>query len=144
IDGVRGKLVLCLNQRRQGNARESRRSEIVYAQKLLAEGKAIKPGLRPFFDAQGRLRADQLTSAEQFDGYSCIFCTRQVPPQQMLPLYFDKELIEKAFRSLKGSKGLPSCVQCATGWPSGCAPTASSAISRTYSKYIVTPPVPRT
>jgi transposase len=102
IDGVRGKLALCLNERRQGNARESRRSEIVYAQTLLAEGKAIKPGLRPFFDAQGRLRADKLTAAEQFDGYSCIFCTRQVPTQQMLPLYFDKDLIEKAFRSLKG------------------------------------------
>jgi hypothetical protein len=102
IDGVRGKLALCLNERRQGNARESRRSEIVYAQKLLAEGKAIKPGLRPFFDAHGRLRADKLTAAEQFDGYSCIFCTRQVPTQPMLPLYFDKDLIEKAFRSLKG------------------------------------------
>jgi|SRR5580704_15701798 hypothetical protein len=26
------------------------------------------------------------------------FCTRQVPTQQMLSLYFDKDLIEKAFR----------------------------------------------
>jgi len=102
IDGVRGKLALCLNERRQRDTRESRRSEIVYAQKLLAEGKAIKPGLRPFFDAQGRLRHDKLAAAEEFDGYSCIFCTRSLPQQQMLPLYFDKDLIEKAFRSLKG------------------------------------------
>lgn len=102
IDGVRGKLALCLNQRRQHEARESRRSEIVYAQKLLAEGKAIKPSLRSLFDASNRLRPDQLAAAEEFDGYSCIFCTRPVTPQQMLPLYFDKDLIEKAFRSLKG------------------------------------------
>jgi transposase len=102
IDGVRGKLALCLNQRRQHEARESRRSEIVYAQKLLADGKAIKPGLRSLFDAQKRLRPDHLVAAEEFDGYSCIFCTRAVPPQDMLPLYFDKDLIEKAFRSLKG------------------------------------------
>lgn len=102
IDDVRGKLALCLNERRQREARESRRSEIVYAQKLLAERKAIKPALRPFFDAQGRLRHDKLAAAEGFDGYSCIFCTRSLPPQQMLPLYFDKDLIEKAFRSLKG------------------------------------------
>jgi hypothetical protein len=60
FDGVRGKLALCLNQRRQSEARESRRSEIVYAQKLLAKGKAIKPGLRSFFDAQGRLRPDKV------------------------------------------------------------------------------------
>ena len=102
IDGVRGKLALCLNQRRQHEARESRRSEVVYAQKLLADGKAIKPGLRSLFDAQKRLRPDHLVAAEEFDGYSCIFCTRPVPPQEMLPLYFDKDLIEKAFRSLKG------------------------------------------
>jgi len=102
IDGVRGKLALCLNQRRQHDARESRRSEIVCAQKLLAQGKAIRPGLRSLFDAQNRLRPDQLAAAEEFHGYSCIFCTRPVTPQQMLPLYFDKDLIEKAFRSLQG------------------------------------------
>ena len=102
IDGVRGKLALCLNQRRQHEARESRRSEVVYAQKLLADGKAIKPDLRSLFDAQKRLRPDHWVAAEEFDGYSCIFCTRPVPPQDMLPLYFDKDLIEKAFRSLKG------------------------------------------
>jgi len=102
IDGVRGKLVLCLNQRRQTESRESRRSEVVYAEKLLADGQAIKPGLRSFFDAQQRLRHDLLFTAEEFDGYSCIFCTRPATPQQMLPLYFDKDLIEKAFRSLKG------------------------------------------
>lgn len=102
IDGVRGKLALCLNEQRQRDTRESRRDEIVYAQQLLAEGKAIKPGLRRFFDARGRLRQDKLAAAEEFDGYSCIFSTRSLPEEEMLGLYFDKDLIEKAFRSLKG------------------------------------------
>ena len=102
INGVRGTLALCLNERRQRDTRESRRSEIVYAQKLLAQGKAIKPGLQSFFDARNRLRPDQLAAAEEFDGYSCIFATRSLPPPQMLSLYFEKDLIEKAFRSLKG------------------------------------------
>jgi transposase len=44
----------------------------------------------------------KLAAAEEFDGYSGIFCTRPLPPPPMLPLYFDKDLIEKAFRSLKG------------------------------------------
>jgi transposase len=102
IDRVRGQLALCFNEQRQRDTRESRRDEIVYAQKLLAEGKAIKPGLRPFFDTRDHLRQDKLAVAEEFDGYSCIFCTRPFPQEELLPLYFNKDLIEKAFRSLQG------------------------------------------
>lgn len=102
MEGVAGKLALCFNEQRQRDTRESRRDEIVYAQKLLADGKAIKPGIRPFLDAAGRLRQDKLAAAEEFDGYSCIFCTRSLPEEEMLSLYFNKDLIEKAFRSLKG------------------------------------------
>ena len=102
MGAVRGRLALCLNEQRQRETRESRRDEILYAQKLLAEGKAIKPGLRPFFDTQGRLCQDKLEAAEQFDGYSCIFSTRFLPTEDMLSLYFNKDLVEKAFRSLKG------------------------------------------
>ena len=39
-----------------------------------------------------------LAQAEEFDGYSCIFCTRRLPEDQMLSLYFDKDIVEKAFR----------------------------------------------
>ena len=102
IDRVHGQLALCFNEQRQRDTRESRRDEIVYAQKLLAEGKAIKPGLRPFFATRDHLRQDKLAVAEEFDGYSCIFCTRPFPLEELLPLYFNKDLIEKAFRSLKG------------------------------------------
>jgi len=102
IDGVRGRLLLCLNERRQREARESRRDEILYAEKLLAQGRSIKSGLERFFDPEGRLLAAKLTAAEEFDGYSCIFCTSSLPPGQMLSFYFDKDIVEKAFRSLKG------------------------------------------
>jgi len=102
LDGVRGQLALCLNERQQRDLRESRRDEILYAQKLLAQGQAIKPGLQRFLDSRGRLLPDQLAAAEEFDGYSCIFSTRRLPPDKILSLYFDKDLVEKAFRSLKG------------------------------------------
>ena len=102
IDGVRGRLMLCLNERLKQKARESRRDEILYAEKLLAQGKSIKSGLERFFDPGDRLLAAKLAAAEEFDGYSCIFCTRPLPPGQMLSLYFDKDIVEKAFRSLKG------------------------------------------
>ncbi len=102
LDGVRGRLALCLNERHQRDARESRRDEIAYAQKLLAQGRSIKPGLDRFFDSRGRLLRSELAQAEEFDGYSCIFCTRWLPQDKMLSLYFGKDLVEKAFRSLKG------------------------------------------
>jgi transposase len=99
---VRGRLALCLNEQRQRETRESRWDEILYAEKQLAQGNAIKPGLRPFFDANGRLLEEKLAAAEQFDGYSCIFSTRLLLAEEMLSLYFNKDLIEKAFRTLKG------------------------------------------
>jgi hypothetical protein len=68
----------------------------VYAQKLLAEGKAIKPGLQPVFDGQGRLRQDRLAAAEEFDGYSCIFCTRSLPEEEMLSSVFRQGLDRKS------------------------------------------------
>ena len=102
LDGVRGKLALCLNERQQRDARESRRDEILLAQKLLAQGKSIKPGLERFFDSRANLLAAKLAQAEAFDGYSCVFSTRSLPQDKMLSLYFDKDVVEKAFRSLKG------------------------------------------
>ena len=78
------------------------RIQVILAQKLLAQGKSIKPGLDRFFDSRGELLPLKLTQAEEFDGYSCIFCTRSLPQDKMLSLYFDKDLVEKAFRSLKG------------------------------------------
>ena len=102
VGEVEGKLALCLNERRQRQTRESRRDEILHAQKQLAKGEAIKPGVRPFFDFKGRLLDDKLAEAEHFDGYSCIFSTRSMPAEEMISLYFNKDLIEKAFQSLKG------------------------------------------
>ena len=102
VDGVHGRLALCLNERRQREGRESRRDEVLDAQKLLAAGKSIKPGLERFFDARGHLLPDRLAAAEEFDGYSCVFSTRRLPLDKMLSLYFDKDIVEKAFRSLKG------------------------------------------
>jgi len=102
VDGVRGRLALCLNERLQRDARESRRDEVLYAQHMLSQGKSIKPGMERFFDGHGNLLAAKLAAAEEFDGYSCVFCTRSLPEQKMLSLYFDKDVVEKAFRSLKG------------------------------------------
>ncbi|MEK7378865.1 MAG: transposase [Candidatus Binatota bacterium] len=106
IDGVRGKLVLCFNDQQQRDLRESRYDAICHAQKLLQEGRKIKPGLERYFDKQGRPIAQKLKEGEAFDGYSSVFCTRPLANEELVRLYFDKDLIEKAFRSLKGIANL--------------------------------------
>jgi len=48
----------------------------------------------------------KVREVEEFDGYSAIFTTTALSKEQMVQVYFDKDLVEKAFQSLKGVIGL--------------------------------------
>jgi transposase len=103
MDTVKGMLALCFNRQQQLDLRESRLAEIVNAQSLLQENKRIKPGLECFFNKDGKLNQKALKDAEEFDGYSCIFSTKRLDYASFIALYFGKkDLVEKAFRALKG------------------------------------------
>lgn len=102
IGGVKGTVAVCFNERLKRNLKESRYDEMVNAEKLLAEGKSIKSELTRYFDKHGKLLPKKLEAAEEFDGYACIFTTDVLSKEEMVRVYFDKDLIEKAFQSLKG------------------------------------------
>lgn len=102
IKGIKGVLVLCFNEYQKRELRESRYDEVVHAQMLLQKNKKIKSGLEKYFDKQGDIIYKRLEEAEEFDGYSCIFSTRQLPKEEIVRIYFDKDIIERAFKSLKG------------------------------------------
>jgi len=102
IDGVKGTLALCFNEQQRKDLRESRYDEIENAQRLLSKGQKIKAGLGKFFDGRSQIVDALVAEAEEFDGYSCIFSSRDLSKEAMVHLYFDKDLIEKAFRTLKG------------------------------------------
>jgi transposase len=102
LDGVKGELALCFNEQKQRGLKESRYDEIEEARELLEQKKVIKAGLEKFFDTKGRLLKDKLTEAEEFDGCSFVFCTRHLSKEEMIRLYFDKDVIEKAFHNIKG------------------------------------------
>lgn len=102
IGKVKGTLALCYNKQKAIDLRESRYDEIQNAQNLLARKKQIKSGLEIFFDKKGRLIRKKLKEAEEFDGYFCLFSTRNLKKDEMIRLYFDKDVVEKAFRCLKG------------------------------------------
>ena len=97
-----GTLYLCFNPHQRIHLQDWRRRQIAQAQQRLRQGKTIKPGLEKFFDARGQVRLSALRQAEEFEGYSCIFSLDPMPKSELVPLYFDKDLVEKAFHSLKG------------------------------------------
>ena len=102
IDGVQGTLTVCFNERQQRDLRESRYDEIEQAQILLAQGKAIKAGMENYFTHKKQVDKTVLAAAEEFDGFTCLFATSRLSKQETIRFYFDKDLVEKAFRSLKG------------------------------------------
>ena len=102
VGGVQGKLAICYNERRRLDIRESRYNEITLAQDFISQGHPIKRGLERYLTPAGRIRRYELERAEEFDGYSCIFCTKRLPAEEMVCLYFDKDVVERAFKTLKG------------------------------------------
>jgi transposase len=102
IDGVKGTLAICYNEQQRRDLRESRLDEIVNAQMLLKNNKRIKEGLSKYFDTKGNIEEDALHKAEEFDGISCLFTTQAMVKEEMVRLYFNKDVVEKAFRTVKG------------------------------------------
>lgn len=102
LDGVKGEVALCFNEQKQRRVKESRYDEIEAARELLKQKQAIKAGLEKFFDRHGHILKDKLTEAEEFDGCSYIFSTGRLSKEEMVRLYFDKDVVEKAFHSIKG------------------------------------------
>jgi len=102
LDNVTGKLLICYNSKIAHDVRESRYDEIMNAEDLLKEGKRIKTGLYKYFDSSGKIKETVIKTAEEFDGYSCLFSTEKLDNKKIIEIYFEKDLIEKAFRSLHG------------------------------------------
>lgn len=102
VEDVEGTLAICFNEQQRRLLRESRYDEIEYARQLIANGKVIKPGIEKFFARDGCVRNEALRDAEEFDGYSCIFSTAKLEKDDIVRLYFDKDVVEKAFHTIKG------------------------------------------
>ena len=105
--GVQGKILVCLNNQLRIKTREARHSEIAHAQKQLNEGKRIKEGLNKYFDNNQQLLLAKIQEAELLDGFSCVFTTnKSLAKAEIIRLYYEKDLVEKAFRTLKGVTNL--------------------------------------
>lgn len=101
IGGIDGKLIICFNNKMKTTIQESRYDEIQAAQLRLQKKKNIKAGLKKYFDINNPMQKE-ITKAEEFDGYSCLFSTKIISNEEIVKIYFEKDLVEKAFQNLKG------------------------------------------
>ena len=69
---------------------------------MLSEGKEIKRGVEKFIRSDGRLITRNVKAAEELDGYSATFTTTSLSKEHIVKMYFDKDLVEKAFQTMKG------------------------------------------
>ncbi len=102
IGDVKGTLAICFNEQQKRDLKESRYDELTHAQMLLSQRKKIKSGLEKYFKSNYDLNMRVVSEEEEFDGYSFIFTTANLVKEEMVKIYFDKDLVEKAFQSLKG------------------------------------------
>lgn len=100
IEGVKGYMAICVNERERQAIRERRYDEIDEALKRLEEKKPIKSGLRKYLDGT-KINHKALHQAERYDGISVIFSTQNRSVEKMVRGYFEKDRLEKAFRCMK-------------------------------------------
>lgn len=103
IGKIKGKLLICYNESKAKDFRESRYDEIQNAQLLKKNNDPIKKELEKYFTNKGKLNHDAITEDEIFDGFSYVFSSKKLSDKEIMGLYFhDKDIVEKAFQSLKG------------------------------------------
>jgi len=99
--GVKGYLTVCLNEKKRQDIRERRYDKIAEAQQDYKQGKKPTSEIKKYL--RGRyLNHIAIKEAEMFDGISAIFCTRNLAQDEVVHAYFEKDRIEKAFRTMKG------------------------------------------
>ena len=100
IEGIKGYIAMCLNEKERQAIRERRYDEIDHALQQLKEKKPIKEGLRKYLKGT-KINHKALQLAERYDGMSVIFSTRHLSEEKMVKGYFEKDRLEKAFRCMK-------------------------------------------
>jgi transposase len=103
---VRGELVLCFNEEKARINKEKRIDQISKAQALLQKRKPVSEGIKKFFNDDFTIDEREIQEAQQYDGCSVIFSTKKLPIEEIVKSYFEKDKVEKAFRSMKSVLGL--------------------------------------
>jgi hypothetical protein len=100
--GIKGRLITIFNSKKSIEIAESRLDEITAAQIRLSKGKTIKNELEKYFNENGKLKESVIVEDKKYDGVSFLFTTTNLSATEVIETYFDKDVVEKCFQSLKG------------------------------------------
>lgn len=103
---INGQLVLCFNEEKARINKEKRIDQINKSKELLQRKKPISEVIKKFFNDDFTINETAIQEAQQYDGYSVIFSTKNILAEEIIKPYFEKDKVEKAFRSLKSILGL--------------------------------------
>lgn len=102
IGTVKGTLLICHNPQMKQTLRDERHKRILEARDArTTKGTPIPTPLKKYFQKNG-LNERTITESEKYDGISTLFSTKKLSKEETIKTYFEKDKIEKAFRTLKG------------------------------------------
>jgi transposase len=102
---IRGQIVLCYNEETARINREKRIDSLEKVKKDIDAGKPLPEDIRQYFTGK-EINEKILHEKQKYDGYTVIFSTKELPVEQIVKPYFEKDKVEKAFRSMKSILGL--------------------------------------
>ena len=108
VDPVWGmplRVIVCLNTSLREQIRQSRYFEITEAVEKLKEGLPIKDGLKQYItmDKDPKINYEKVKKSEECDGLYVVVTTTDFSIEKVVQRYFDKDIIEKSFQSLKST-----------------------------------------
>ena len=102
---IRGNLVICFNEETARLNREKRIDNINKAIGLIKDNKPYSEDIKKYFIGD-KINEKELLESQKYDGYSVLFSTKDLEIDRIVKPYFEKDKVEKAFRSLKSILGL--------------------------------------
>jgi hypothetical protein len=100
---VSGRLIIIFNPKKRNNLKEKRFLEL---DKIANSKKNIPEHLKKFYNVNGKINAHALKRTERLDGLSALFVTGKISIDSAINCYYDKDLIERSFKSLKSVLGM--------------------------------------
>ena len=102
---IRGNLVICYNEETARLNKEKRIDNINRAIESIKNKKQFSEDLKKYLNGT-EINEKELLEAQKYDGYSVLFSTKDLEINKIVKPYFEKDKVEKAFRSLKSILGL--------------------------------------
>ncbi len=94
------RVIVCLNTALRENIRQRRYQAITEAVERIKKGMPIKEGLKKYI-TDSTIDYDAVKKSEQSDGLYLMLTNTEYPPEKVVKKYFERDIIEKSFYSLK-------------------------------------------